>query len=122
MIAAMSHLRRSRRLAVLVMAWFALWLGATVASPLVGDAGLQVVCSGTSFKLVQPGQDEGSTQLSGHLGQCPACVHLAALPQPAFALRLQAVAAAGPANTQPAPPRARDAAAPPAARGPPSFS
>lgn len=119
----MPLLRRSRRLAIVVMAWFALWLGATVASPLAGGgAGLQLVCSGTSFKLVQPGQDDNSTPLSAHLGQCPACVQLVAPLPGTVALQLparpeatapQAAIAASPAD---------HAAAPPAARGPPSFS
>jgi len=115
-------LRRSRRLAVLVMAWFVLWLGATVASPLVGDAGLQLVCSGSSFKLVQPGQDDTPTPLSAHLGQCPACVQLAA-PLPAMvALQVPAPPETAPPDVQLPQPRPGHAAAPPAARGPPSFS
>jgi len=118
----MIRLRRSRLLAVFVTAWFALWLGATVASPLVGGSGLQLVCSGSSFKLVQPGQDDTPTRLSGHLGQCPACVQVAAPLPPAFALLLPALPKQRTPDVPVLSPRARDAAAPPAARGPPAFS
>ncbi|MBC5783899.1 hypothetical protein H8N03_13165 [Ramlibacter sp. USB13] len=117
----MSALRHARRLACFVLAWFALWLGATLAAPLVGDAGLQLVCAGGSFKLVS-GDDGAPAKLSGHLGQCPACVTGAAPPPPAFALRLP------PAPAHEAPEAilahgfVRNAAAPPAARGPPRLS
>jgi hypothetical protein len=118
----MSALRRSRRLAVLVMAWFALWLAATVASPLVGGTGLQLVCSGSSFKLVQPGQEDTKTPLSAHLGQCPACVQLVA-PLPAVvALQVPARPDTVAPDVRLPTPRPGHAAAPPAARGPPSFS
>ena len=117
----MPALRRSRRLAACVLAWFALWLGTTLASPLVGEPGLQLVCTGSTFKLVSAEDGEPARQ-SGHLGQCPACAHGAALPPPALALRL----APGPAHEAPEAVLAhgfvRNAAAPPAARGPPHLS
>lgn len=117
----MPTLRRSRRLAACVLAWFALWLGATLAAPLAGEAGLQLVCSGSSFKLVS-GDDAQPAKLSGHLGQCPACVHGAAPPPEVVALRLPP----GPAHEAPEAILAhgfvRNAAAPPAARGPPQLS
>ena len=117
----MLALRRSRRLAAIVLAWFALWLGATLAAPMVADAGLQLVCSGGSFKLVTGDNDSPAT-LSGHLGQCPACVNAAAAPPPEFALTVSP----GPAHEAPEAILAhgfvRDSAAPPAARGPPQLS
>jgi hypothetical protein len=118
----MQFLRRSRRLAVVVAAWFMLWLGATVASPIVGDAGLQLVCSGSAFKLVQPGQDDTSAPSSAHFGQCPACVQPAAPAPATLALQVPAIRDASAPDVQPTAPRTRHAAAPPAARGPPSFS
>ena len=121
MMPPMSPLRPSRRLAALVLAWFALWLGATLAAPMVGDGGLQLVCSGSSFKLVT-GDEGAPAKLSGHLGQCPACITGAAPPPAAIALRLPP----GPAHEAPEAVLAhgfvRNAAAPPEARGPPQLS
>lgn len=117
----MPALRSSRRLAACVLAWFALWLGAALASPVVGDAGLQLICTGSGFELVT--SDEGvSAQQSGHLGQCPACVHGAAPPPPAGALRLHPGAAHEAPEAVLAHGFVRNAAAPPAARGPPHIS
>ena len=117
----MPALHRSRRLAAIVLAWFALWVGATLASPMVGGAGLQLVCSGSSFKLVN-GDDGAPTQLSGHLGQCPACVQPGAPPPVVVALRLPARPAASTPEAIVEPAFVRPAAAPPIARGPPLFS
>jgi hypothetical protein len=120
MIRPMSTLRR-HRLAAWVLAWFALWITATMAAPMVAGSGLQLVCSGNSFKLVT-GDDAAPAQVSGHFAHCPACVHPAA-PPPALlawqvspALAALVVADAGQA------PVSRSPAAPPPARGPPSFS
>ena len=118
----MSLPRPSRRLAALVAAWFLLWLGAAVAAPLAGDAELQLVCSGTSVKLVQPGRDDAPTAMSAHLGQCPACVQVVAPPPAPAVLPAAPVRTAAPARAHVGPVQGRDAASPPAARGPPSLS
>lgn len=117
----MAALRRSRRLATLLLAWFALWLGATLASPMVGDSGLHLVCAGNAFKLVS-GDPQAPAALSGHLGQCPACVQGSAPPPAAFALLLPSAPALSAPPAFVDPPLPADAAAPPGARGPPRFS
>jgi len=117
----MHALRRSRRLATFVLAWFALWLTATLATPVMGGADLQLVCSGGSYKLVSGGKD-APTPSSGHLAQCPACVQLGAPPPATYALQLPSQAPAAQPATRDVAPATRDAAAPPGARGPPLFS
>ena len=116
----MQSLRRARFIARLVLAWFALTLGAAIASPLLKPVGLELICSaGGSAKFVQHGS--GSEQ-APHTLDCPMCVapHAAA-PPPSLAFndfahaRAQAVPVARTAQLTAA------TIAPPSARGPPPF-
>jgi hypothetical protein len=62
-------LRQAQLLARLVLVWFVLSLGVAVASPMVKSDGLQMVCSGTSVKLVNADGDTASAQGM----DCPLC-------------------------------------------------
>jgi hypothetical protein len=80
----MQRLRNATLLARLVLACFALAIGAAVASPLVKPATAQLLCSSDgSIQL----QADGGDQSSAHALDCPLCV--ATAPPPAwFALAL----------------------------------
>ncbi|HUR90601.1 MAG TPA: hypothetical protein VMZ74_16070 [Ramlibacter sp.] len=67
----MQALRHARRIARLVLAWFALSLGVAIASPLIKHADIEFVCSGSSVKLIVKG-DVGSKTAS-HTLDCPLC-------------------------------------------------
>ena len=110
--------RRHRFLARLVLAWFALWLGAGVASPVIAAAASGVVCS-----LAAPqSHGEHGAPLASAAMHCPLCVPAAA---PPVSLTALALPDCGPASvpvvaSQASLPAAQQA--PWSARGPPSLS
>ena len=80
----MQTLRNAHLLARLVLVWFVLFVGVSVASPLVNPDGVQLVCSTAgSVKLVssdagaQSGLDDSER---GHSMHCPLCLPLAMPP------------------------------------------
>lgn len=69
----MQSLRRARLLARLVLAWFALAIGAAVASPLVQPRSVELICSGGgAMKLLVLG-DDGNAAPAGPTLDCPLC-------------------------------------------------
>ncbi len=118
----MQTLRQARFLARLVLVWFALALGAAIASPLVKPQAIELVCaSGGAMKLIVKSDDGGQTPAS-HTLDCPLCVTAGApLPgvqpsvqqAPALAHALLPIVAAHIAGRT---------AAPLPARGPPALS
>ena len=75
----------ARLIARLVLAWFALTLGAAVASPLVTPRATQIVCSGASVKVVIQGAG-GDVTVIGHTAlECPLCAVMNAPPPVAHA-------------------------------------
>lgn len=115
----MPVLPHARRIARLVLAWFALSLAAAIAAPLVQPDNVELVCSGGALKLLAKGDAGGSAAL-GHTLHCPLCAGPGAPPPLAPAgIRFAPVVAHG----VQAPPAARIAvltAAPLPARGPPA--
>jgi hypothetical protein len=121
----MEALRTHPFLARLVLAWFVLFVGASVASPIIEPSATQLICSANgTMKLVASdiANDDGQAQSSAVGMDCPLCSPIAhALPtseqltllpsglghalQPAVAARLAWL------TRSPLP-----------ARGPPSFS
>ena len=76
----MQALRNASFLARLVLAWFALSLGAAVASPVLHPQGVQLVCSaGGALKLVLPADDGQAPQVRSGM-DCPLCVSVDAPP------------------------------------------
>jgi len=76
----MQTLRNARSLARFVLLWFALALGAAVASPLVRPQSVQLVCTGSGAVKVLSLADDGTVQSTGHLLDCPLCVVAGAPP------------------------------------------
>ena len=117
----MQRLRNASSLARLVLAWFALALGAAIASPLVQPAGLDVVCSAGGLVKVVPHGGDGDTA-SHHTIECPLCMSLDA-PPPVAAVAVHAQPAHRAAIWQVATPAAqlqRDGPLP--GRGPPAIA
>jgi Protein of unknown function (DUF2946) len=107
----MQSLRNALILARLVLAWFVLFIGIAVASPVVKPQALELICSGAGVvKLLDKSDDTGGPH-TGHGLDCPLCVSLdapvtlsqdfwAAAPShvshPAAATRVAVLAAAAP--------------------------
>ena len=117
----MQTLRRAHFLARFVLVWFALALGAAIASPIVKPQAMELVCSaGGSVKLVQTG--DGTASPAGHTLDCPLCM-ISSAPPPA--VHVQVAPQQSLAHAQRPIPAAHIAgrtAAPLPARGPPSQS
>jgi hypothetical protein len=117
-------LRNTRWLPRLVLLWFALFIGAAVASPMIKPVTGEMVCSMGGMKLVAAAQGDTDGQASTPLASmdCPLCAPLLAPPAPetrafapasALAHALQPLAAAHIAGLTGAP-------LPP--RGPPALN
>ena len=76
----MQTLRNARLIARLVLVWFALSLGAAIASPLVAPKAVELVCSGASVKLVVQGDDGQMADLGHSSLDCPLCAITSAPP------------------------------------------
>jgi hypothetical protein len=77
----LQSLRNAHRLTRLVLVWFALFIGAAVASPLVNPEGVQLVCTTAgSVKLLQLDADGEEAQGSQHGLNCPLCLPVTAPP------------------------------------------
>ena len=77
---AMQTLRNARLIARLVLVWFALSLGAAIASPLVASKASQLVCSGASVKLVVENADGALAEVGHSSLDCPLCAMTSAPP------------------------------------------
>ena len=112
--------RTARTVARCVLAWFALYLGVAVASPIVMPGRYDVICSAEGITRLVSSHDGGSGQAVASL-HCPLCTPVGAPPPPAPTL--DAVPAALPLayalRSIPAARLAALAAAPLPARGPP---
>ncbi|HET8744400.1 MAG TPA: DUF2946 family protein [Ramlibacter sp.] len=78
----MESLRRVHRLTCqLLLVWFALWVGAAAASPMLAHHDADVVCSGSGIVLPTP-QGDGSGAAQDHEHDCRLCVMVGAPPVP----------------------------------------
>jgi hypothetical protein len=80
---SLQYLRNAHRLTRFVLVWFALFVGAAVASPLVKPEAVHLVCSAMGgVKLVQA--DAAGAEVDGVVAHtaldCPACLPLIAPP------------------------------------------
>jgi len=82
----MQPLRNARLIARLVLAWFALSLGAAIASPLVAPKATQLVCSGASVKLIVENADGSMAEIGHSALDCPLCAVMNAPPPVANAV------------------------------------
>jgi hypothetical protein len=108
----MQSLRNARILARLVLAWFALFIGIAVASPMVNPQAMELICSGAGVvKLLAKSSDDTGGPDAGHGLDCPLCASLDApvtlsqdswaavpshVPRPSVATRVAVLAAAAP--------------------------
>jgi hypothetical protein len=115
----MQSLRRARLLARLVLVWFALAVGAAVASPLVRPQSVELICSGGgAMKLLVKG-DDGNAAPASHTLDCPLCGSFDA-PASASGTSFSVPPAAAPLAIAQVLPALRPVAVAPPARGPPS--
>lgn len=117
-----SHLA-ARALARWVLMWFALSLGAAIASPMVQPHAMELVCSSAgAVKLVVKSDGGAGQKVVAHTLECPLCMALNTPPAPQPA----GVAEPAPSLSHVLRNRlgtqvAARTAAPPPARGPPIF-
>jgi len=78
----MQTLRNAHLLARLVLVWFALFIGASVASPLVKPQETQMVCSVMGMKMVDADDSGDKTQPTNSM-DCPLCLPVAVPPSDA---------------------------------------
>ena len=79
-IAPMQALRSSKFIARLVLVWFALFMGSSMAASLINPGNLQMVCSSDGgMKMVDTGDGDGEVKLAKPM-ECPLCTSVAAPP------------------------------------------
>ena len=121
-MSVLQTLRNARWITRLVLVWFALFIGAAVASPMVKPAAGQMVCSAMGgMKMVEGGEDGTRPSASASM-DCPLCApvitppvahNTTVAPQPSLAHALRTLPAAHIAGLTGAP-------LPP--RGPPALN
>jgi hypothetical protein len=118
----MQILRNAHLLARFVLVWFALSIGAAIASPLVNPQSIEVICSGAGSMKLLIQTDDGSRELGCNMLDCPLCGMLGAGPPPSASMgKLASIQALGHVlQSIPAAILAALTAAPPPARGPPA--
>ena len=119
----MTVLRNAHFIARFVLVWFALSLGAAIASPLVKPQAMQLVCSGSGAVKLVIQTDDGGQEAARSTLDCPLCATSSAPPPPV--IRLAAEPAQPLAYVLQSIPAARIAAltaAPLPARGPPALT
>ena len=72
--------RTARLIARWVLMWFALSLGAAIASPLINPRATEMVCTGAGLMKLVVQTDDGATELVGLSLDCPLCANLSAPP------------------------------------------
>ncbi len=89
----MQSLRNAHLLARFVLVWFALFVGAAVASPFVNQKSLQLVCSAMGgMKMVNTDDGSGDTPQTANSLDCPLCAQVT-LPTPSVTHHLDATSA-----------------------------
>src|SRR6185295_2682165 len=83
---SMPSKRSARFLARLVLAWFALYLGAAAAAPLLAPGGYAVICSADGSARLVHTDDTGAPAGDARLSlDCPLCIPASAPPPPVVA-------------------------------------
>ncbi|MDP2370806.1 hypothetical protein [Rhodoferax sp.] len=76
----MHFLRHAPRLARFVLVWFALSIGAAVASPVIKPQPMELICTGSGAMKVLVQTDEGLQELVTVSMDCPLCGTVGAPP------------------------------------------
>jgi hypothetical protein len=119
----MQSLRNAHLLARFVLVWFALSIGAAIASPLIKPQATELICSGSGVMKVLVKNDDGSsTEVVTRMLDCPLCASASAPPPAAKTVAEPALPLGYVLQTIPAAHIAALTAAPPPARGPPQIS
>lgn len=91
-MSAMEAIRAHRLLARIVLAWFVLFVGASVASPIIKPSSAQFICSASgAMKIVSADSGDGDGEAPSAVAtmDCPLCIPVAlALPTPDQTLQL----------------------------------
>jgi hypothetical protein len=117
----MQRLRHATFLARLVLAWFALAIGAAVASPVVQPKSIELLCTGTGAMKLLVKDADGNPAPTGHSLDCPLC-GAASAPPPVARTSEPAIEAAAPPTGVAVRPMAAATGAPMPARGPPATA
>lgn len=84
----MSRLRHATLLARFVLVWFALAMGAAIASPIIKPQAMELICSAAGSIKVLVKTDDGAKEMSGVMLDCPLCA-TAGTPPPAVRNRAE---------------------------------
>jgi len=80
-MSVLQALRQSKFLARCVLVWFALSIGAAIASPLIKPQDILLICTGSGAMKVLVKADDGSTQeVASRSMDCPLCMSTGAPP------------------------------------------
>ena len=121
-MSTLQALRNAHILTRLVLVWFALFIGVSVASPLFKPQASQMVCSAMGgMKMVMTDEAGGSPAASGGM-ECPLCAHVSAPPPDGVAGFAPVSALAHALRPMPAAHIAWLTGSPLPPRGPPSLS
>lgn len=118
----MQSLRRAHFLARLVLVWFALTIGAAIASPMVNPRSTQLICTGSGVMKVIVTTADGVQEVASQSMDCPLCASLSAPPPVAHLAVEPLLLLSYAVQAIPAAVIAKLTATPPPARGPPDFS
>ena len=119
----LQRLRNAHLIARFVLVWFALSIGAAVASPWINPQSTELICSGSGvMKVLVKNADGSSTEVASRMLDCPLCATVSAPPPAAKTVALPAQPLAYALQPIPAAHIAARTNVPPPARGPPAFS
>jgi hypothetical protein len=119
----MPSLRHCKSIARLMLVWFAMYLGAAMASQVVAPRSLEVICSSSGvMKVLVRAADGSVSEVSKPMLDCPACMPIGAPPPAALVQAEPAQPLAHMLRSVPAAIIAALTAAPPPGRGPPALS
>ena len=118
----MQTLRNAHLITRFVLVWFALSIGAAIASPLIKPQAMELICSGSGVMKVLVKNDDGSsTEVASRMLDCPLCASISAPPPAAKTVAEPAQPLAHVLQSIPAAHIAALTAFPPPGRGPPQF-
>ncbi|MCJ0764672.1 DUF2946 family protein [Variovorax terrae] len=76
----MHVLRNAQLLTRLVLVWFALSIGAAIASPVIKPVPMELVCSSSGAMKLLVKTDDGVKEVRSHTLDCPLCAGTGPLP------------------------------------------